>query len=316
MKRSSILATTLVALGIQSCLVPSIAQSVTNDIEQTIDVGGQSRSYILHLPQSHPHPCALVIVFHGGGGRAVGMRAITSMNVVSNQNGFAVAYPQGLNGTWNSGGSDLGLRPPRDDVAFARALIKDIKRQVQIDEKQVFVCGFSNGGSLSALLTLVAPDLISAAAMVGSGYNPTQLKEHQNPKPIPVLFIEGTDDPCHPYKGGETTGPKMGGQFQGMHHGVVLSTDESEEFWRKIDGCTTEPLITQLPHKTKDGTTTTYKLWRGANGNDVAEYIVQGGGHCWPGGYQYFPESVIGKTTYDFSASEAIWRFFSQHQKR
>jgi polyhydroxybutyrate depolymerase len=108
----------------------------------------------------------------------------------------------------------------------------------------------------------------------------------------------------------------MGGQFQGMHHGIVLSTDESEDFWRRIDGCTNKPVITELPHRTKDGTTSTYKLWAGANGNDVAEYIVQGGGHCWPGGYQYFPVSVIGKTTYDFSASEAIWRFFSQHQRR
>ena len=40
---------------------------------------------------------------------------------------------------------------------------------------------------------------------------------------------------------------------------------------------------------------------------------VIGGGHTWPGGLQYLPESVIGKTSREFNASEVIWQFFKAH---
>jgi len=40
---------------------------------------------------------------------------------------------------------------------------------------------------------------------------------------------------------------------------------------------------------------------------------VIGGGHTWPGGLQYLPESIIGKTSREFNASEVIWQFFKEH---
>jgi len=40
---------------------------------------------------------------------------------------------------------------------------------------------------------------------------------------------------------------------------------------------------------------------------------VIGGRHTWPGGLQYLPESVIGKTSREFNASEVIWQFFKEH---
>lgn len=285
------------------------------DRECSLAVGGTTRSYLLHVPQSCPTNCALVMVFHGGGGRASGMQRISEMDRVADKHGFVVVYPQGLNHVWNDGGSDLGQRPPRDDIGFVRELVKDVNRKVSINSRQVYACGFSNGGALTSRLTLEAPDLIAAGAIIGSGLYVKHLQTHPNPKPMPVLFIEGTDDPCHPYKGGETTGPRMGGIFHGGHYGMVLSTDDVVSFWRKINGCDSKPEVIELPHKTEDKTSTIYKQWTGTAGNDVAEYIVQGGGHCWPGGLQYFPVDVIGKTSYDFDASEAIWRFFEQHHR-
>jgi polyhydroxybutyrate depolymerase len=43
----------------------------------------------------------------------------------------------------------------------------------------------------------------------------------------------------------------------------------------------------------------------------VVLYTVTGGGHTWPGGMQYAPPFLIGRTSRDFSASEAVWKFFS-----
>ena len=48
---------------------------------------------------------------------------------------------------------------------------------------------------------------------------------------------------------------------------------------------------------------------------EVAFYIVQGGGHTWPGGFQYLPEAVIGRTSRDLDANRIIWEFFKEHPK-
>jgi polyhydroxybutyrate depolymerase len=290
--------------------VPGWAQQM----DHSVKVDGVARTYELHIPDSLPKPAPLVIVFHGGGGKASGIRRTSGMDKIADEYGFVAAYPQGIGLVWNDGGSDLtNNKFPRDDVAFTRALIKDIAKLVPIDEKQVFACGLSNGGCMSARLALEAPDIISAVAMVGSGLYEKQKQEHPNPHPFPVLFIEGTADPCYVYKGGQSIGPKFGKMFRSTEHGIILSCDDAISFWCIVNKCDNSPEISKIPHVTNDETSTTYKLWKGANGNDVAAYVILAGGHCWPGGVQYFPVSVIGKTTYDFSASEAIWQFFSKH---
>ena len=44
--------------------------------------------------------------------------------------------------------------------------------------------------------------------------------------------------------------------------------------------------------------------------------VVDGGGHTWPGGHQYLPEWIIGKTSRDIDANEVIWDFFKKHIKK
>ena len=50
-----------------------------------------------------------------------------------------------------------------------------------------------------------------------------------------------------------------------------------------------------------------------ASGAAVVLYIVEGGGHTWPGGPQYLPEAIIGPVSNEFDASETIWAFVSGH---
>jgi polyhydroxybutyrate depolymerase len=38
-----------------------------------------------------------------------------------------------------------------------------------------------------------------------------------------------------------------------------------------------------------------------------------GGGHTWPGGPQYLPEAIIGKTSREFNVSELIRQFFKEY---
>jgi polyhydroxybutyrate depolymerase len=45
----------------------------------------------------------------------------------------------------------------------------------------------------------------------------------------------------------------------------------------------------------------------------VITYVVDGGGHTWPGGLQYLPESVIGKSSRDMDASLTLWQCLQAH---
>jgi polyhydroxybutyrate depolymerase len=51
----------------------------------------------------------------------------------------------------------------------------------------------------------------------------------------------------------------------------------------------------------------------GRNGTEVALYSIEGGGHTWPGGFQYLPKRKIGVTSRDIDANEVIWAFFKKH---
>jgi hypothetical protein len=42
---------------------------------------------------------------------------------------------------------------------------------------------------------------------------------------------------------------------------------------------------------------------------------IKGDSHTWPGGNQYLPEFLIGKTNRDLNASETIWNFFNGHRR-
>ena len=49
----------------------------------------------------------------------------------------------------------------------------------------------------------------------------------------------------------------------------------------------------------------------GPAGVKTEYYLVKNGGHNWPGRPLYLPESVIGKASQAFSASDVIWKFFA-----
>ena len=57
-------------------------------------------------------------------------------------------------------------------------------------------------------------------------------------------------------------------------------------------------------------------IWNGKNNTEVVLYIIEGGGHTWPGGYQYLNERIIGKTSRDMNAAEVIWNFFEKQSIR
>ena len=94
------LACILLAL-LASCGRNGAATSAGHDVTQTLEFGGLTRSYILHLPASGASaPPPLVLAFHGGGDTAADMEPLTHFDELADKEGFLVVYPQGLDNRW------------------------------------------------------------------------------------------------------------------------------------------------------------------------------------------------------------------------
>jgi len=274
--------------------------------------GGLTRTYHLFIPPSYGpgRPSALVLVLHGGGGSGKGMNALTHFNRIAAREGFLVVYPDGVNGNWADG---RAFTPPDlagvDDVRFLSDLISALSSAYSIDPDRVYVTGISNGGFMTQRMGCALADRIAAIAPVAAGL-PENLQGSCSPsRPLPVIEFAGTSDPLVPYAGG-TVGPGNRGQ--------TLAAAGTIAFWAAQAGCQTQPSITDLPDASPtDGTRVQWTAFRGcAPSTDVFLYTIVGGGHTWPGGWQYLPVALVGRTSRDIDASELIWAFFKAHPRQ
>lgn len=197
-----------------------------------------------------------------------------------------------------------------DDVGFLAALIDHISQDYTIDPERVYATGISNGGLMSLRLACELSEKIAAVAPVTAALSEDLYATCTPSYPISVLIINGTEDPLVPWDGGEIT---VGRQKRGR----VLSTPDTVAFWVAQNNCEPTPAISQAPDgDPEDGTQVRTEVYRQCdNGAAVALYTIAGGGHTWPGGRQYLPESIAGKTSQEIDANEAICRFFESHAK-
>jgi polyhydroxybutyrate depolymerase len=281
-------------------------------ITRTLSVGGLVRTYHLHVPRSHAPQAPLVMVFHGGGGQGSGIERSSGFDALSDREGFVVAYPDGVDNSWNDGRTDAplqgALRKQIDDTSFVRAVIADIATVTPVDGRRVFATGMSNGGIFSQFLGATMSDVFAAIAPVAGGIADPFYRRFAPASPVSVLAMNGTRDPLVPFGGGNVT--RAG-------RGKVISVDEAMRLWSERDGTVPEPKTGTLPDAdATDGCLVKTRKWTGGkNGTDVWLYIEEGAGHTWPGGPQNLPKAIVGAVCRDFDATEEAWKFFKAHPK-
>ena len=292
--------------------------SATNFTDSII-VDGLKRTWLIHVPLSFDitKSMPLLIALHGGGGTGRNMVKLTmgGFDKIADKKGFVVVYPDGIEKHWNDGRSseETTYRVHKeniDDAGFISALIDYLIKKMNIDPKRVYVTGMSNGAIMTYRLACELAEKIAAIAPVAGNIPQNLLSSCSPSRPVSVLAINNTNDPLMPFTGGDVTGP------YGMKKlGKVLSAPESVKFWVNNNKCSINPAITYEPDKDpQDGTRIRKESYlNGKNGTEVILYVIEGGGHTWPGGYQYFGEGVIGKTSRDIDANEVIWDFFEKH---
>jgi len=243
---------------------------------------GLTRTYRLHIPDGYNADSLypLVINMHGLGSNALEQEFYTAFNDVGDSAGVVIAYPNGINETWN-----VSSTTGTDDVGFISALIDTIDYQYNINLNRVYATGMSMGGFMSYRLACELADRIAAIASVTG----LQAFYPCNPdRPVPVVQFHGTADPVVPYTGVPTT----------------ISN------WVNYNLCPSTPVITDLPDiDTNDNSTVTVSYYGPCEeSTEVILYTIINGEHTWPGA-----SYIIGVTNQDIKASYEIWNFFNKY---
>jgi polyhydroxybutyrate depolymerase len=290
-----------IALAEQSPLSPG-------DHTRKLQVDDRTRSYIIHVPPKFDPKklTPVVLAFHGAATNASIMAISTDLSEEADEAGFIVVYPNGTGKgdvllVWNAGGWH-GPKAEKevDDVKFVKELLDDLPKVVNVDPKRIYATGISNGGMMSYRLAAELSNRIAAIAPVSG----TLAVEKCHPdRPVPVIHFQGTEDKLVPFNGPDQRTAKV---F------AFKSVEETIRTWVEIDGCPTKAKTTKLPHNGDDGTTVERKTYGpGKEGTEVILYVINGGGHTWPG--RKWPVPWLGKTTHDISANDLMWEFFKRH---
>ena len=259
---------------------------------------GLNRRYILHRPKDLKDNSPLIFILHGFGSSATNIMSYSQMNLIADQNGFLVCYPQGstlLTGQshWNA---NLEMSTV-NDIDFLSELSNQLSITYKTNEENTFVAGMSNGGFMSYTLGCNKSNVFKAIASVTGTMSGKDWKNCSPVNKIPVLQISGTDDTTVPWDGSMSTSYGWGGA---PHIKKVV------EFWGDLNQCDQVEEFDFPDIDNSDKSTVSLTKRKGSSdGNEVWFYTVKGGGHDWPGSWG----------NKDMSASEEIWKFFKNHLK-
>lgn len=285
--------------------LPSIGW--TADRTGSVEIGGQDRSFAIHVPYGAPPPGGfpVVLAFHGGGMQGVGMERISKLDAVADRRGFIAVYPDGVNGHWNDGRSTI--RNPQDDIGFISALLDRLEQSYRIDKGRIYATGFSNGALFAERLACDLSSRIVAIAPV-AGTLPMDMEARCRPaRSVAVLQINGTADPIMPFDGG--TVKDFGGRGEG---GQVMSVAATAALWARNNKCGERGKPQPLPISASLDPTRVVRM-RYATcpaAGPVTLLTVVGGGHVWPGGDQPVRPRITGRPSRQIDASEQIASFF------
>ena len=281
------------------------------DSQGSIVVDGHERTYEVHLPAAYKgdQSVPLVVALHGRTGTGQSTAGLTHFDSVADAHRFMVVYPDGLDNSWADGrGATSSDKDGIDDIKFLSELIRKLTRDYKIDSSRVFVTGVSNGGFMSQRVACELSSQVAAVGVVAATMGEITASHCHPEKPVSVMLIQGAQDPLVPVQGGPM-GPNGS-------RGMILSLKEAAKKWIGLDACDSKPEIATLQDKAADGTSIRREAFTGCKGGaEVVVYTVEGGGHTWPGGKAYLPESIIGKISGNMDASEVLWEFFSKHAR-
>jgi polyhydroxybutyrate depolymerase len=213
-----------VPAGVQSDGCGKAITRPSPNTQQTMSVGGTSRTYLLDVPSGADNKAPLVLIFALHGANMTNTQVVGSFNFDTRSSGKAITvYPQG-----DETASGARWTSNEANWMYIQSLMTDLESRYCVDTSKVFLTGFSMGGGFTMDTACQKTNMFRAYATV-EGYGPGGVSAATKPActnasaKAPLLIIQGSTD--------TTVTPAMG--------------QASLAFWTEKNGCsatTTTPM--------------------------------------------------------------------------
>lgn len=280
----------------------------------TLDVGGRSRTYLLHVPPglAAGEQVPFLVMLHPAMTSGSQVQYFYGLDGQADAHRFIIAYPDGTpesdptQHTWNAGyccgaGRDTGSQ----DEAFISALLDHLLASLPIDPGHVGVAGHSNGGMLAHRVASSRGDVVSSLMVVAGSIGGQRdrfqaIQRAPTPvAPLDVLILHAADDAVIAYEGGNPPGP-----FEPAR--IDLPVHQAVDHWLAANGLSGEPVTSAAGVVRRESWT------GGAQGTEVL-FITTEGGHGWPGVQGGQPPFF--RTPAEPAATPLVAEFFLAHAR-
>ena len=271
------------------------------------------RAFLQFVPAAHDGetPVPLVLNFHGLGSNGGEQILLTDFTSKAEAEGFVVIHPEGslAAGTETTFfNTDIsGTSEQVDDVAFSAAMLDELEATLCVDTNRIFATGMSNGGFMASVLGCALSERFAAVVSVAGITYPEG--DCAPTRSAPLLHVHGTADIVVPFEGGESSLLGDGGTLDGADIEFVPIPGEVDQ-WAEEFGCDAEPEVVAFSDEVS------VEDFVGCEA-DLEFWIVDGGGHTWPGTPTALAlQSLLGFSTDDFNTTDLAWDWFLAHPKR
>ena len=237
-----------------------------------------------------------MFVMHGSGGNGKEMISATKkLEPKADAEQLLLVYPDGYQHYWNEcrkAATSTANIENINENAFFEGMIDYFNKQYKIDKKRVFAAGTSGGGHMAFKLALTMPEKIKAiTAVIANLPDTNNLDCIEMKRAMPVMIINGTEDPLNLYNGGMMV-------LGNVTLGNVRSTDRTLAYWANLAGYSGIPVKENLPDRDPtDGRTIERYTYKMKGKPEVVLLKVIGGKHDYPK---------------DIDVYEEAWEFFKR----
>ena len=258
----------------------SIACASTAYAQSTMFINVGRGNVAVHVPASYSpgSPAPLIFQLHGYTSSGAQMESFLRFTPLSEIHGFLLVAPDGTRDPtgaqfWNATDACCNFfGSPVDDSAYLRALIDEIKVQLTVDDRRVYLVGHSNGGFMSYRMACDHAGTIAAIVSVAGAtfLDPSACAPSTT---VHTLQIHGTFDTAIFYGGGCIGGGRC-------YPGAIDTT----ETWAAYNSCSLIPDLSAPPIDLDAGIpgpeTTVAKYNRDcALGGSAELWTIHGGAH-------------------------------------
>ncbi|MFA5831877.1 MAG: T9SS type A sorting domain-containing protein [Bacteroidota bacterium] len=261
------------------------------------NIGGITRHHIVFRPKGRESEINRPVLIHlTGYDDAIDYEInYIRFHLYGDTAGFVTVYPEAYQRRWNSTAFEINGWPTSntDDVAYISALIDTLRAQYSIDTTRVFVSGWSNGGTMANLIATKLAHRITAACVVDGALTPTIVNGYSPKRPVPIMILNGTEDPYVPYTGG----------------GNRYTVEQTVGIWQTWNNATVRVDSTVMDGNSNDQSSVLRVRYYGSRVDTplVVFYRIDNGGHEWPGAPPYFGSGTINR---DIDASAEAMKLF------